>query len=260
MTTWLEHLQRRLRGDITDNLGVRALYAADASNHRVVPRYVARPVDAEDVAVLVRASADEGVPVTSRGAGTNCAGNAIGPGVVLDLSHAFNRVLAVDPDARVAVVEPGAVLDRLQEAAAPSGLLFGVDPSTHSRCTLGGMIGTNACGSHSIAWGTTADNVLSLDVVLPDGSSATLGPDSWSTTLGRQLGRVRDTYLGDIRTELGRFPRQISGYGLQYLLPERGGNAAQAFAGSEGTCAVITSATNRPAGRVCSGAQPMKLS
>ena len=245
MTTWLEHLQRRLRGDITDDLGVRALYAADASNHRVVPRYVARPVDAEDVAVLVRASADEGVPVTSRGAGTNCAGNAIGPGVVLDLSHAFNRVLAVDPDARVAVVEPGAVLDRLQEAAAPSGLLFGVDPSTHSRCTLGGMIGTNACGSHSIAWGTTADNVLSLDVVLPDGSSATLGPDSWSTTLGRQLGRVRDTYLGDIRTELGRFPRQISGYGLQYLRPERGGNAAQAFAGSEGTCAVITSATVR---------------
>ncbi len=247
MTSLPTHLRAAVRGDVRDDAGTLGIYATDASNHRVVPQCVAYPRDTGDVLALVGICAAEGVPITSRGAGTNCAGNAIGPGVVVDFSRYLNAVSAVDVESRTAVVQPGVVLDRLQESASPHGLLFGVDPSTHSRCTIGGMIGTNACGSHSVAWGTTADNVVSLDVVLPDGSTATLGSDdsTGSTPLHGRLDAVRDTYLADIRTNLGRFGRQISGYGLQYLAPERGFDLAKAFVGSEGTCALITSATVR---------------
>ncbi len=249
MTTSVSQLRAGVRGEVRDDAASRAIYATDASNHRVPPAFVAFPRDAEDVARILANSAATGIPVTSRGAGTNCAGNAIGPGVVMDLSRHLKGAPEIDPVARTARVQPGLVLDRLQEVAAGHGLLFGVDPSTHSRCTLGGMIGTNACGSHSIAWGTTADNVVSLDVVLADGTALTLGPGDQhspaAAPLARELDSVRDAYLGDIRSDLGRFGRQISGYGLQYLLPEHGRQLAKAFVGSEGTCGVVTSAVVR---------------
>lgn len=249
MTAAVSRLQAGVRGEVRDDPATRAIYATDASNHRVPPAFVAFPRDAKDIATLLANSVAAEIPVTSRGAGTNCAGNAIGPGVVMDFSRHMKGTPEIDPVARTARIQPGLVLDRLQEAAEGYGLLFGVDPSTHSRCTLGGMIGTNACGSHSVAWGTTADNVVSLDVVLADGTALTLGADdqhSPSTApLARRLLSVRDAYLGDIRGSLGRFGRQISGYGLQYLLAEHGSQLAKAFVGSEGTCGIVTSAVVR---------------
>jgi len=233
-------LTRRLDGEVLTDPGTQAAYASDASNHRVVPQAVVRPRDVSDVVTTVELCAEQGVPITSRGAGTNIAGNAVGPGVVIDYSRHLDRIHSLDPQAGTAVVEPGVVLDRLQEAAAPHGLRFGPDPSTHNRCTIGGMVGTNACGSHSVALGTTAENVLDLDVVLADGGVVSLGH---APKLAARLTSVRDQHLAAIRQNLGRFPRQISGYGLQYLLPEHGLDLPKAFAGSEGTCGVITSAT-----------------
>ena len=249
MTAVVSQLRAGIRGVVRDDSATRAIYATDASNHRVPPECVAFPRDAQDVATILGTCAAAGLPVTVRGAGTNCAGNAIGPGVVMDLSRHLRATPEIDPVARTARVQPGLVLDRLQEAASGHGLLFGPDPSTHSRCTLGGMIGTNACGSHSLAWGTTAENVISLDVVLADGTPLTLGPAGdgapSADALARRLVDLREAYLGDIRTSLGRFGRQISGYGLQHLLPEYGTQLAKAFVGSEGTCGVVTSAVVR---------------
>ncbi|MDQ3275554.1 MAG: FAD-binding oxidoreductase, partial [Actinomycetota bacterium] len=235
-------LSERLDGEVLADEGTRSAYASDASNHRVVPLCVVLPRSVDDVATAVTLCSEAGVPITSRGAGTSIAGSAIGPGVVLDFSRHLNRIVSVDPDSQTATVEPGVVLDQLQLAAQPHGLRFGPDPSSHNRCTIGGMIGTNACGSHSVAWGTTADSVNTLDVLLADGSPNRLG----RTTSGRladDLGSVRDGALAPIRRHLGRFPRQISGYALQHLLPENGFDLAKAFVGSEGTCAVVVSAT-----------------
>jgi FAD/FMN-containing dehydrogenase/Fe-S oxidoreductase len=240
--SFVRTLRAELDGDVLDDDGARAAYACDASNHRVVPRCVVLPRDTDDVVRIVTRCAAAAVPITSRGAGTNIAGNAIGPGVVIDFSRYLNVIQRIDPDARSAVVRPGVVLDDLRGHAARHGLTFGVDPSTHSRATLGGMIGTNACGSHSVAWGTTADHVRSLDVVLADGTTSTVGR-STGTPLARTLTALRDSALAPIRTEMGRFRRQISGYGLQYLLPENGFDLAKAVVGSEGTCVVVTSAT-----------------
>ena len=238
----LRELALRFDGAVHADDGTRAAYASDASNHRVVPAAVLFPRSVDDVVAAVQLCTDAGVSITSRGAGTNIAGDAIGPGVVLEHSRYRHALHSLDVDGRTAVVEPGIVLDRLQEAAAGHGLRFGPDPSTHNRCTIGGMIGTNACGSHSVAWGTTADSLVDLDVVLADGTHVTLGEP---THLTPALTALRDTHLASIRQDLGRFPRQISGYGLQHLLPERGLNVVKAFAGSEGTCGVITAATVR---------------
>lgn len=197
------------------------------------------------------------MPVTSRGAGTSTSGQAVGSGVVLDFSRYFNRLLALDPQARTATVQPGIVLDDLQTAAAEHGLLFGPDPSTHSRCTLGGMIGNNACGTHSVSWGRTADNVVELEVVTYRGTVVRLGEMTQTEIdetvaeggdrgrLIASLHRLAQDHLATLRTELGRFPRQVSGYALEHLLPERRFNLAKALVGSEGTLAVVLSATVR---------------
>jgi len=152
----------------------RAEYSTDASNYRVVPQAVVFPREVDEVAAAIRVARDLQVPVTARGAGTSCAGNAVGPGIVLDLSRHLNRVLSLDPQAGTAVVQPGVILADLQRAAAPHGLRFGPDPSTQARCTIGGMIGNNACGAHALAYGRTSDNVEAfgkarLIEVTPDG-------------------------------------------------------------------------------------------
>ncbi|MEJ8643800.1 FAD-binding oxidoreductase [Streptomyces sp. MS1.HAVA.3] len=157
-------LRAQLRGEVDFSAAARALVTMDASNYRRVPVGVVAPRDAEDVAAALRVCAEAGVPVVPRGGGTSIAGQATGTGVVLDLTRHMNALVSVDPAARTAVVQPGLVLDRLRDAVRPYGLTFGPDPSTHSRCTLGGMIGNNACGAHSVAWGTTADNVAELAV------------------------------------------------------------------------------------------------
>jgi FAD/FMN-containing dehydrogenase/Fe-S oxidoreductase len=179
-----------------------------------------------------------------RGAGTSIAGNAVGAGVVLDTSRHLNRVLALDPETRTAVVEPGAVHASVQKAARPHALRYGPDPSTHTRCTIGGMIGNNACGSRALGYGRTVDTVQALDVLTASGEPLHLGrlATPASATL-RELERLVAGSLGTLRTDFGRFPRQVSGYGLEHLLPERGFDVARALVGSEGTLAIVTGAT-----------------
>ncbi|MCW2566983.1 MAG: putative FAD-linked oxidoreductase [Mycobacterium sp.] len=250
-------LAAEVAGDVDFGTGARAMFGADASNYRRIPVGVVYPRSAEDVAVTLRYARDAGIPMTMRGGGTSIAGNSIGTGIVVDTSRYLNRVLAIDPDKRTARVEPGLVLNTLQRAAAPHGLRFGPDPSTASRCTLGGMIGNNACGSHSIAWGTTAQNVESLDLLRGDGTLMTVGsysPDEWQDLLTRpgrdgriyrELQELEGRYREPWRTELSSYSRRVSGYGVDHLLPERGRSLAKALVGSEGTCAVVVGATVR---------------
>jgi FAD/FMN-containing dehydrogenase/Fe-S oxidoreductase len=236
-------LQRAGVAEVDGSARRRAEYSTDASLYRVPPELVAFPRHPDEVVAVVATCLELGVPVTARGAGTSIAGNAVGPGVVMDLSRHLGRVLALDPEAATARVEPGVVLDDLQAAARPHGLRFGPDPSTHSRCTLGGMLGNNACGSRALAYGRTADNVLQLDVVCGTGRRLRAGPATVEEVPG--LAAVVRAGLGPIRTQFGRFARQGSGYALEHLLPERGGDLARALVGSEGTLAVVLGATLR---------------
>ncbi|WP_066947249.1 FAD-binding and (Fe-S)-binding domain-containing protein [Streptomyces lushanensis] len=233
-----------VRGEVEFDAAARALTTMDASNYRRVPVGVVAPRDAADVAAALAVCREYGVPVVPRGAGTSIAGNATGTGVVLDLTRHLRSVLSVDAHARTAVVQPGVVLDDLRAAVRPHGLTFGPDPSTHSRCTLGGMIGNNACGSHSVAWGTTADNVQGLSVLTYGGDTLRLGRGWDGAPAG--LRELVDRHLAPLRTGFpAGLPRLISGYALPALLPEAGPDPARAFCGSEGTLGVVTEATVR---------------
>ncbi|WP_432494631.1 FAD-binding and (Fe-S)-binding domain-containing protein [Kineococcus gypseus] len=225
----------------------RAEYTSDASNYRVVPQVVVFPRSAEDVVAALAVCRELGVPSTSRGAGTSVAGNAVGTGVVLDFSRHLNRVLEVDPEGMTALVEPGVVLDDLQREAAPHGLRFGPDPSTHARCTIGGMIGNDACGSHALAYGRTSHNVVALEVL--DGHGRRFWTDDPPADLLAELEAVAARHLAVVRTRFATFGRQVSGYALEHLLPETGGPRGTALArlltGSEGTLATILRARVR---------------
>lgn len=238
-----ELLADALRGRVTCAVDAStrriAEYSSDASNYRVRPAMVVFPRHDADVAATVTFAREHGLAVTARGGGTSVAGNAVGPGIVLDFSRHMRAIRAVDPEARTAVVQPGVVLSDLQRRLRPDGLRFGPDPSTQDRCTLGGMIGNNACGPHALAWGRTSDTVRSLRVI--DGTAT-------QRVLGTKLAEVpglsgfTNSNLAVLRTELGRFDRQASGYGLEHLLPERGSSIAKAFVGTEGTCGLLLEA------------------
>ena len=228
--------------EVDSDLRRRSEYSTDASNYRVLPAAVAYPRDAAEVAAALDIARAHGVPLTARGAGTSCAGNAVGPGLILDFSRHMNRVLSIDPEARTATVEPGVVMAALQDAAAPHGLRFGPDPSTWTRAAIGGMIGNNACGPHAVAWGRTADNVLALSMI--DGRGRTIDAAAGLDAVPGLEALVRAN-LATIRTGFGRFKRQVSGYSLEHLLPENGANLARMLVGSEGTLGVLTSATVR---------------
>ncbi|WP_257138936.1 FAD-binding and (Fe-S)-binding domain-containing protein [Streptomyces sp. rh34] len=217
----------------------------DASNYRRVPLGVLAPRDADDIAAALAVCREHGVPVVARGGGTSIAGQATGTGLVLDLTRHLRAILALDPAARTAVVQPGVILDDLRAAAAPHGLTFGPDPSTHSRCTLGGMIGNNSCGAHSVAWGTTADNVRKLSVVRYGGETLHLEQGGGEGPEG--TGALVAAHLALLRTGYPALPRRISGYALDALLPEHPGgpDPVRAFCGSEGTLGVVTEATVR---------------
>jgi FAD/FMN-containing dehydrogenase/Fe-S oxidoreductase len=229
--------------DARDDATTRAAYSSDSSLYRVPPAALVFPQNAEEVMITLEVCRDRGIPVTSRGAGTSVAGNAVGSGVVLEFSRHMNKVLSVDRDARAAVVQPGAVHATLQRRALAEGLRFGPDPSSHTRCTIGGMIGNNACGSRTLAYGRTVDNVSHLDVVTGSGTRMLLGADGTpSTPETDALRALVQTELSTIRTELGRFGRQVSGYALEHLLPEHHFDLRRALVGSEGTLAVVLEA------------------
>jgi FAD/FMN-containing dehydrogenase/Fe-S oxidoreductase len=243
----VSELRRRGVADVLDTSDLtRALYSSDASLYRVIPRAVARPRTIEETAEVLGAARTAGMPVTTRGAGTSCAGNAVGSGLILDTSRHLNNIHDVDPEARTARVEPGVVQSDLQIAAAPHGLRFGPDPSTHNRCTIGGMIGNNACGPRALGYGKTSDNVIALEVITGSGEHVTLnGTDHDHYASLAALRSAVQANLGIIRTEFGRFDRQVSGYSLEHLLPENGFDVTRFLAGSEGTLAVIIGATVR---------------
>ncbi|WP_010203227.1 FAD-binding and (Fe-S)-binding domain-containing protein [Salinibacterium sp. PAMC 21357] len=233
-------LRSAVGGEVDDSTRRRGEYSSDASNYRVVPQVVVFPRDTGDVLAALAVSRESSTPVTSRGGGTSIAGNAIGTGIVLDFSRHLNQVIEIDPDAGTARVQPGTVLATLQAAALPHGLRFGPDPSTWARCTIGGMIGNNACGAHSLQFGKTADNVRALDVVDGLGQNFTAANDL-ATIPGLAI-LVSDN-LATMRTELGRFGRQVSGFSLEHLLPERGHHLARSLVGTEGSLVTVLEAT-----------------
>jgi FAD/FMN-containing dehydrogenase/Fe-S oxidoreductase len=235
---------------VDDSTRRRAEYSTDASNYRVVPSVVVHPRHVDEVHAALGVASRFQVPLTARGGGTSTAGNAVGTGIVLDFSRHLNQVLGVDGEQRCAMVEPGAILDAISAAAAPLGLRFGPDPSTHARATIGGSIGNNACGSRALKYGRTADNVLELDVLAADGTRFTarrFGRDGVPADglLLPGLDAIAAAHLATIRTEFGRFTRQVSGYSLEHLLPEHGVDVAKFLVGTEGTLGVVLGATVR---------------
>ncbi len=251
---------RRAGLEVRDDAGTKAMYASDASLYRIPPLAVVRPRHVDEVATTLEIARTLGVPLTSRGGGTSIAGNAIGRGIVIDFSRHLNRVLEVDPIARTARVEPGTVHAVLQKAVLPHGIRFGPDPSSHPRCTIGGMIGNNACGNRALGYGRTSDNVVAMTHLLASGESLVTGYDEVGTPFANgpqglltDLRAAAAGHLEAARTEFDRFGRQLSGYAVQHLLPERF-DLGQALIGSEGTLGVLTEATVRlvedPAHRV----------
>jgi FAD/FMN-containing dehydrogenase/Fe-S oxidoreductase len=250
-------LKLALRGEVRFDRGSRALYAADGSNYRQIPIGLVVPRDDEDVIAAVAACRKFGAPVLARGAGTSLAGQCCNVAVVLDFTKYMNQILEIDPARRVARIQPGVVLDSLRNRAEVHQLTFAPDPSTHNRCTIGGMIGNNSCGTHSLLGGKTVDNVEELRILLYDGTQMTVGAttDSEFNLITSQGGRrgeiytklrtIRDQYSTQIRARFPQIPRRVSGYNLDELLPERGFHVAHALVGTEGTCAIVLEAKLR---------------
>jgi FAD/FMN-containing dehydrogenase/Fe-S oxidoreductase len=248
-------LRKTVRGEVRFDPGSRALYAADASNYRQLPIGIVIPRDAADVEAALAECRAVGAAVLPRGAGTSLAGQCANVAVVFDYSKYMNRLIAIDPEAKLAVVEPGIVLDALRDAAERHQLTYGPDPATHNRCTLGGMIGNNSCGTHGLLAGKVVDNVESLEIVLYDGTRMTVGRTSPGEieaiiSAGGRRGQIysglrdlRDKYGDLVRERFPRIPRRVSGYNLDELLPEGGFNVARALVGTEGTCINVVSAT-----------------
>jgi len=260
-----EALRSRLRGEVRFDNGSRALYATDGSNYRQVPIGVVLPCDADDLLAAIATCREFGAPLLCRGGGTSLAGQCCNVAVVLDFTRHMGKILEIDPQRRIARVQPGVVLDHLRNAAEKHHLTFAPDPASHDRCTLGGMIGNNSCGVHSIMGGKTDDNIEALEVVTYDGTRLSVGADALVRPAPRSeatgsvpargieraeqiriaLKQIADQYADLIRKKFPNIPRRVSGYNLNYLLPENGFHIARALVGSEGTCATTLEATCR---------------
>jgi FAD/FMN-containing dehydrogenase/Fe-S oxidoreductase len=250
-------LKRELRGEVRFDDGSRALYATDGSNYRQVPIGVVLPRDVDDVVAAIALAREFGAPILCRGGGTSLAGQCCNVAVVLDFSKYMAKILDVDPNRRLARVQPGVILDNLRNAAEKHHLTFGPDPATHDRCTLGGMIGNNSCGVHSVMAGKTDDNIEELEVLTYDGVRMRVGQTSEQELEGiiREGGRrgeiydglkrLRDRYSDLVRQRYPNIPRRVSGYNLNWLLPEKGFHVARALVGSEGTCVTVLEAACR---------------
>jgi FAD/FMN-containing dehydrogenase/Fe-S oxidoreductase len=247
-------LKRTLKGEVRFDRGSRALYATDGSNYRQIPIGLVVPRDDEDVIAAVTACRKYEAPVLARGAGTSLAGQCCNVAVVLDFTKYMNRILEINPQHAFARVQPGVVLDSLRNTAEAHQLTFAPDPSTHNRCTIGGMIGNNSCGTHSLLGGKTVDNVEQLRVLLYDGTQMIVGDTNEEDFLAKinagdreseiytKLRLIRDQYSAQIRAGFPQIPRRVSGYNLDELLPERGFNVARALVGTEGTCVIVLEA------------------
>jgi FAD/FMN-containing dehydrogenase/Fe-S oxidoreductase len=247
-------LKRTLKGEVRFDRGSRALYATDGSNYRQIPIGLVVPRDDEDVIAAVAACRKYGAPVLARGAGTSLAGQCCNVAVVLDFTKYMNKILEIDPKERFARVQPGVVLDTLRNSVEMHQLTFAPDPSTHNRCTIGGMIGNNSCGTHSLLGGKTVDNVQQLRVLLYDGTQINVGDTNEDDLIAKigsggreseiytKLRLIRDQYGAQIRAGFPQIPRRVSGYNLDELLPERGFNIARALVGTEGTCVIVLEA------------------
>jgi FAD/FMN-containing dehydrogenase/Fe-S oxidoreductase len=250
-------LEARIRGEVRFDIGRRALYSTDASNYRQLALGVVLPRDEGDVIAAVEVCRQFGAPLLARGGGTSLAGQTCNTAVVLDMSKYMRTIAEIDAEQRLARVQPGVILDDLRDAAERYSLTFGPDPATHNRCTLGGMIGNDSCGTHSVMAGKTVDNVEELDILTYDGLRLTVGRTSEDelehiiAAGGRRgaiyagLRAIRDKYALLVRERFPRIPRRVSGYNLDQLLPENGFNVARALVGTEGTCVTILGATLR---------------
>jgi FAD/FMN-containing dehydrogenase/Fe-S oxidoreductase len=250
-------LRQHLRGDVRFDSSSRALYATDGSNYRQVPIGVVLPRDADDVIAAVSLAREYGAPLLCRGSGTSLAGQCCNVALVLDFTRSMGNIVEIDPARRTARVQPGVVLDHLRNAAEKHRLTFAPDPASHDRCTLGGMIGNNSCGVHSVMAGKTDDNIEALDVLTYDGLRLTVGKtsDAELEQIIREGGRrgeiyaglkkLRDQYSDLVRQRYPNIPRRVSGYNLNFLLPENGFDVARALVGSEGTCVSVLEATCR---------------
>src|SRR5580700_8518788 len=271
-----EALRRHLRGEVRFDSASRALYATDGSNYRQVPIGVVLPRDVDDVIATITLAREYGAPLLCRGGGTSLAGQCCNVAVVLDFTKYMSRILEIDPVRRIARVQPGVVLDNLRNAAEKHHLTFGPDPASHERCTLGGMIGNNSCGVHSVMAGKTDDNIEELEILTYDGARLKVGQNfihdhvdtnessgnsrprpsgepelsvrgdsGRATQLRESLKQIAAQYADLIRQKFPNIPRRVSGYNLNYLLPENGFHIARALVGSEGTCVTVLEATCR---------------
>ena len=248
-------LAKRLEGEVRFDDGSRALYATDASNYRQVPIGVVVPRNLHDVVTTFELCRSFDAPVVPRGGGTSLAGQGCNVAVLIDYSKYLHRVISIDAVNKLARVEPGCVLDHLRDAAEQHGLTFGPDPATHDHNTLGGMLGNNSCGVHSVMAGRTSDNVETLDILTYDGERMTVGPTSDEelrdileaggrrAEIYRALDNFRNKYADLIRARFPNIPRRVSGFeNLDQLLPENGFNVARALVGTEATCVNILQA------------------
>ena len=251
LTTLHASLSRQLSGECDFTAAGVALYSSDASNYRQVPKGVVFPKNSDDIKLAVALCTNAGLPILMRGGGTSQNGQCVNTGVVIDCSRFMHRILEIDPVNRFAVIEPGVVCDALKLEAQKHGLTFGPDPATHSRCTLGGMIGNNSCGPHSMLAGKTVENVLELEVMTTEGDIFWVGSttdDQYKHIVQKggkqaeiytQLKSLSDQYAEDIRQHFPSIKRRVSGFNLDQLLPENNFNVARALVGTEGTCVSI---------------------
>ncbi|HXM24037.1 MAG TPA: FAD-linked oxidase C-terminal domain-containing protein [Terriglobales bacterium] len=250
-------LSREVRGDVRFDNGSRALYATDGSNYRQIPIGVVLPRDIDDVISTISLAREYGAPVLCRGGGTSLAGQCCNVAVVLDFTKYMADIIEIDPARRIARVQPGVILDHLRNAAEKHHLTFGPDPATHDRCTLGGMIGNNSCGVHSVMAGKTDDNIEELEILTYDGLRMKVGQTN-DAELEKIIGeggrrgeiyaglkRLREKCSNLIQQRYPNIPRRVSGYNLNYLLPEKGFHVARALVGSEGTCVTVLEASCR---------------
>ena len=260
-TDLAEALRRVVGGEVRFDSYTRHLFSRDASMYTIEPVGVVFPRDAADVAAVVASAAEFGVPVLPRGAGTSLAGQTVGHAIVMDMSRHMNSIIEIDPERRVARVQPGVVQEQLNLAGARHGLMFGPDTSTRNRATLGGMIGNNSAGSQSVRYGMTIDHVHTLDVVLSDASRVTFGPltagerlsragaPTLDGTICRELPRLVERHREAIATGFPRFWRQSGGYrldrltGATSLARSAGLDLAKFVVGSEGTLVTVVEAT-----------------